>query len=253
MVYTVFCEVIILKMLIKEFAEFTGVSVRTLHYYDEIGLLEPACVDRFTGYRYYDENSLLRMQEILFYRELDFSLKSIGEMLSSPNYDKSKALREQKKLLTLKKERLERLISSIDGAMKGENIMKTFDNTEFDQYKSEAKERWGKTDAYRQHAEKTRNYSKQKWNDLAEGMDHIMAEFALCMKNGNAPDSGEAEHLVKQLQNHITQNYYNCTDQILAGLGQMYVADERFQNNIDKHGDGTAEFICEAIAAYCAK
>ena len=91
-------------MLIKEFAEFTGVSVRTLHYYDEIGVLKPAFVDSTTGYRYYNENSLLRMQEILFYRELDFSLKSIGEILSSPNYDKSKALKEQKQLLTLKKE-----------------------------------------------------------------------------------------------------------------------------------------------------
>ena len=99
-------------MQIKEFADFTGVSVRTLHYYDEIGLLAPAQVDPSTGYRYYDESSLLRMQEILFYRELDFSLKSIGELLSSPGYDKLKALGEQKRLLTLKKERLERLIMS---------------------------------------------------------------------------------------------------------------------------------------------
>ena len=95
-----------MKMQIKEFAELTGVSVRTLHYYDEIGLLRPAHVDAYTGYRFYDNNSLNRMQEILFYRELDFSLKSIGAILSSPNYDKAKALQEQKKLLTLKKERL---------------------------------------------------------------------------------------------------------------------------------------------------
>ncbi len=240
-------------MQIKEFAEFTGVSVRTLHYYDEIGLLVPARVDRSTGYRYYDENSLLRMQEILFYRELDFSLKSIGEILSSPNYDKNKALDEQKHLLMLKKERLERLICAIDGAMKGENVMQAFDNSEFDKHKAEAKEKWGKTDAYKQHAEKTRNYSKQKWNDLAEGMDHIMAEFALCMKNGETPDSAEAQNLVKLLRSHITDNYYNCTKPILAGLGQMYVADERFKNNIDKHADGTAAFICEAIEVYCAE
>ena len=109
-------------MQIKEFALFTGVSVRTLHYYDEIGLLPPAYVDRFTGYRYYDNQSFLRMQEILFYRELDFSLKRIQEILSSPNYNTSKALEEQKKLLTLKKERLERLIAAIDGAAKGENV-----------------------------------------------------------------------------------------------------------------------------------
>ena len=180
-------------MLIKEFAEFTGVSVRTLHYYDEIGLLMPAFVDRTTGYRYYDENSLHRMQEILFYRELDFSLKSIGQILSSPNYDTRKSLQEQKLLLTLKKERLERLISSIDEAMKGENIlMSVFDNSEFEKHKLEAQEKWGKTEAYRQHAEKTRHYSKQKWDDLAQEMDHIMAEFAICMKTAENPGSAEA-------------------------------------------------------------
>ena len=234
-------------MQIKEFADFTGVSVRTLHYYDEIGLLRPAFVDRATGYRFYDENSLLRMQEILFYRELDFSLKSIGEILSSPNYDKSKALNEQKQLLTLKKERLERLISAIDGAVKGENVMKAFDNSEFEKYKAEAGEKWGKTEAYKEHTERTRNYSKQKWNDLAKGMDHIMAEFALCMRKGESPDSAEAQNLVKMLQNHITENYYVCTDDILAGLGQMYIADERFKSNIDKHAEGTAAFIGKAI------
>ena len=240
-------------MQIKEFAEFTGVSVRTLHYYDEIGLLMPAFVDRSTGYRFYDENSLLRMQEILFYRELDFSLKSIEEILSSPNYDKNKALKDQKHLLTLKKERLERLISAIDGAVKGENIMKAFDNSEFEKHKAEAKEKWGKTDAYKEHAERTRNYSKQKWNDLAEGMDHIMAEFALCMKNGEASSSTEAQSLVKALQTHITENYYHCTNEILTGLGQMYVADERFKSSIDKHAAGTSAFIRDAINNFCRK
>ena len=240
-------------MQIKEFADFTGVSVRTLHYYDEIGLLMPAFVDKTTGYRFYDEKSFLRMQEILFYRELDFSLKSIGEILSSPNYDKSKALTEQKQLLTLKKERLERLISAIDGAVKGENVMKVFDNSEFEKYKAEAKEKWGKTDAYKEHAERTKNYSKQQWNDLTEGMDRIMAEFAVCMRKVERSDSAEAQNLVKMLQNHITENYYICTNEILAGLGQMYVADERFKNNIDKHADGTAAFIGEAIKVYCSK
>ena len=242
-----------MKMLIKEFAEFTGVSVRTLHYYDEIGLLKPAYVDKFTGYRYYDETSLLRMQEILFYRELDFSLKAISEILSSPNYDKNKALKEQRHLLTLKKERLERLILAIDGAVKGENIMSAFDNSEFEKYKAEVKERWGETSAYKEHAEKAKNYSPQKWNDLAEGMDNIMSEFAVCMRNGKTPDSKDAQNLVKTLQNHITENYYLCTNEILAGLGQMYVADERFKNNIDKHADGTAEFINDAIEVYCRK
>lgn len=242
-----------MKMQVREFADFTGVSVRTLHYYDEIGLLAPAEVDHATGYRYYDENSLLRMQEILFYRELDFSLKSIAELLSSPDYDKAKALSEQKQLLTLKKERLERLISAIDGAVKGENVMKAFDKSELDAYKSEAKAKWGSTAAYKEHEEKTKSYSGEKWNELAEGLDHIMGEFSLCMKREEAPDSTAAQELVKELQSYITENYYRCTDEILSGLGQMYVADERFRSNIDRHADGTAAFVSEAIASFCAK
>ena len=131
--------------------------------------------------------------------------------------------------------------------------MKAFDNSEFEIHKAEAKEKWGKTDAYKQYEEKTKNHSNGNWNDLASGMDAIMAEFSLCMKNGCTADSAEAAQLVKALQRHITENYYNCTDQILFGLGQMYVADERFKNNIDKHGNGTAAFIRDAIAAHCGK
>lgn len=240
-----------MKMRIQEFARLTGVSVRTLHYYDEIELLVPACVDKDTGYRYYDQASLLRMQEILFYRELDFSLKSIGQILSSPNYDAKQSLSEQRNLLILKKERLERLISAIDHAMKGENVMSAFDNSKFDAYKAEARQRWGNTDAYREHAERTKNYSKTKWKELAGEMNKIFAEFALCMKNGETPDSAEVQNLVKTLQDHITGNYYPCTNEILAGLGQMYAADERFRSSIDGNGDGTARFVSEAIEAYC--
>lgn len=242
-----------MKMQIKEFAEFTGVSVRTLRYYDEINLLVPAQVDRFTGYRYYDEQSLLRMQQILFFRELDFSLKSIREILSSPNYDKQLALKEQKDLLILKKERLERLIAAIDGATRGENVMKAFDSSELDQYKAEAQEKWGSTDAYREYAGKTKGYSGEQWNAMAAGMDRIFAEFAACRQRGERPQSEAAQALARKLQSHITENYYTCTKAILAGLGQMYVMDERFTRNIDSHGPGTAEFVSQAICAYCAK
>lgn len=242
-----------MKMQIKEFAEFTGVSVRTLHYYDEIGLLTPAFVDRSTGYRFYDINCFLRMQEILFYREIDFPLKNIRDILSSPNYDKRKALNEQKQLLILKKERLERLISAIDSAEKGENVMKAFDNSDFEKYKAEVKEKWGITDAYKEHSERTKGYSDEKWNDLAGGIDRIMAEFAISIKTGETSDSPKVQGLVKMLQNYITENCYHCTNEILTNLGQMYVADERFKSNIDKHADGTAAFIYEAIEVYCSK
>ena len=131
--------------------------------------------------------------------------------------------------------------------------MKAFDNSEFEKYKSEVKEKWGKTDAYKEHAEKTKNYSKGKWNDLAEKMNDIFAEFAVCMKNGAKHDSAEAQYLVKVLQDHITDNYYHCTNEILLGLGQMYVLDERFKMNIDKSADGTAEFVRDAISVYCGK
>ena len=240
-----------MKLKIKDFATLTGVSARTLHYYDEIGLLRPSEVDEETGYRFYNEKSLLRMQEILFYRELDFSLKSISEILSSPGYDKNKALDEQKKLLILKKERLERLISAIDSAKKGTNIMTAFDNSTYEKYKSEVKEKWGTTEAYKEYSEKSKDYTKKDFDSSAEGMNEIFGEFALIMKNGHSSESETAQSLVKKLQEFITDNFYTCTKEILAGLGQMYVLDERFKENIDKHADGTAEFVSEAIKIYC--
>ncbi len=240
-----------MKMLIKDFSLLTGVSVRTLHYYDEIGLLKPCEVDRFTSYRYYDENSFLRMQEILFYRELDFSLKSISEILSSPDYDKERALSEQKKLLILKKERIERLISAIDSAKKGIDVMSAFDNSEFEKYKDEAKSRWGSTDAYKEYSEKSKGYSEDKFSALSEGMNSVMGEFSQCMKEENPPASEKAQKLCEKLQSYITENFYTCTKEILSGLGQMYVFDERFRNNINNHGEGTAEYISEALKIYC--
>ena len=130
--------------------------------------------------------------------------------------------------------------------------MNSLDSNVFEKYKSEAKEKWGNTDAYKEQEEKTKDYSGQKWDDMADGMDHIMKDFALCMKNGKSHDSDDAQNLVEILQSYITENFYLCTKEILSGLGQMYVADERFRNNIDKHGDGTAEFISKAIAVYCS-
>lgn len=238
-----------MKMQIKEFAGLTGVSVRTMHYYHEIGLLKPAWVDKSTGYRYYDEASLLRMQEILFFRELDFPLKRIAQILSSPDYDTNQALKEQKNMLILKKERL---IAAVDDAMKGENVMKAFDNEVYTRYQDEVKEKWGQTEAYREHDRKTKDYSKDKWNELTAGMEEIFLEFALCMKQGEEPADPAAQELVQRLQRYITENFYTCTPQILAGLGQMYVMDERFRNNIDKKADGTARFVSEAIACYCS-
>ena len=117
-------------------------------------------------------------------------------------------------------------------------------------YENEARSRWGNTDAYREHERKTKNYSKEKWAEINEGLMAIFAEFAACKESGASADSAEAQTLVAKLQAHITANYYTCTDEILAGLGKMYVADERFKKNIDKYGDGTAEFAAEGIRIY---
>ena len=120
-------------------------------------------------------------------------------------------------------------------------------------YENEARERYGNTAAYREHVEKTKNYAKEKWAEANDGMMAIFAEFAACKESGASADSAEAQALVAKLQAHITANYYTCTNEILAGLGQMYVADERFKKNVDKSGEGTAEFVAEAIAVYCRK
>ena len=235
-------------MQIKEFAEQIGVSVRTLHYYDEIGLLKPSEVDAQNGYRFYDERSLERMQEILFYRELDFSLKTIAQILSSPDYDKQQALTRQRKLLLAKKERLERLIDALDSMEKGEGFMKP--NNEYEdlknKYAEEVRQRWGSTDAYKESQQRNADFSK-----AADLLDAVFEEFAELDRSGISPDDEAAKIQVEKLQRCITDNFYTCTNEILAGLGQMYAADVRFKNYIDKHGEGTAEFVSQCIKSYC--
>ena len=118
-------------------------------------------------------------------------------------------------------------------------------------YENEARSRWGATAAYREHEQKTKNYTKEKWAEANDGLMEIFAELAACKDGGASADSDEAQVLVAKLQAYITANYYTCTDEILAGLGKMYVADGRFKKNIDKYGDGTAEFASLAIGVFC--
>lgn len=128
--------------------------------------------------------------------------------------------------------------------------MAAFDNREFESYKAEAKEKWGKTEAYGEFAQKTKDYSKDRFDAMAEGLDRIFTELAASMKAGNTADSETAQSLVKKLQSYITEHYYTCTKPILMGLGQMYVSDDRFRENIDRHGVGTAQFAAQAIGVY---
>lgn len=245
------------KMSVSEIAKLTGVSVRTLHYYDEIGLLKPDEVDEQNGYRFYRDNALEKLQLILFYRELEFPLKEIISIVSCPNFNKNEALQKQKTLLALRKERIERLMNAIDSAIDGGNTMNfnAFDNSEYEaerqKYADEARKKWGNTAAFKENERKTAEYNDEKWIDVNSGMDSLMNEFAACKSSGNTPESAPAQALVKKWQDFITANYYTCTNEILAGLGEMYVADERFKANIDKHGDGTAEFMTSAIKAFC--
>ena len=120
-------------------------------------------------------------------------------------------------------------------------------------YQVEVRERYDGTAAYREHQQKTKNYTKEKWAEASDGLMAIFAEFAVCKQSGAKANSDEAQVLVAKLQAHITANYYTCTDEILAGLGEMYVADEQFKRNIDKYGEGTAEFAANAIEVYCRK
>lgn len=245
-----------MRLSVSEAADLAGVSVRTLHYYHEAGVLPPSEVTP-AGYRYYDEKAMERLQEILFYRELDFSLFEIRMILSSPLYDRQKALEKQRRLLFLKKKRLERLIGLLDNTMNGGNAMQfeEFDRSEIEaareEYAEEVKNRWGGEPAYAESQLRTQVHTKEAWEKIQEEMEEIFLSFA--GKRGCPPESGEVQALVRDWQAHISGHYYDCTPEILLQLGEMYVEDKRFTVNLDKYGEGTALFMCDAIRIYCQK
>lgn len=235
---------------VKEVSEYTGVSVRTLHHYDAIGLLKPAKVTE-AGYRLYDDAALQRLQSILLFRQLQFPLKDIKAILDRPDFDPAEALTQQIRLLELQKKHLEELISHARELLRnGVNIMdfQAFDQSELEQYKEEAKERWGATQAYREY--ETRSSSKQNFDAVSQQMMAIFAELG-ALRQGSPADAA-AQEKVAALRQFITDHYYTCTPEILRGLGQMYTGDERFRRNIDRAGgEGTADFAAQAIAFYC--
>ena len=235
---------------VHEVSELSGVSIRTLHHYDAVGLLKPTCVTQ-AGYRLYDDMALERLQTILFFRELQFSLKEIRTILDDPGFDQKEALRQQIRLLELQKERIGRLISYAQKQMEeGDTDMDfdTFDREELDRYKEEVKQRWGGTEAYRESQEKAAAGVQQD----AEGLMAIFRELG-AMKD-RQPEDRSVQEKVKELQDHISQHFYTCTKEILKGLGEMYAEDERFRRNIDKAGgEGTAVFVRDAIRIYCSR
>ena len=238
---------------VHEVSERSGVSVRTLHHYDAIGLLKPASVTP-AGYRLYDDAGLQRLQSILFFRELEFPLKEIKEILDDPAYDPREALKQQIRLLEMQRDRLDRIIKQAkDMKEKGGSTMgfDVFDKKKLEEYKQEAREKWGGTDALKESEQKSAGRTPGQESAIAEGLMDIFREFGAL--RGSAPGSPEAQEKAAKLQQYITDHYYTCTKEILKGLGQMYICDERFRSNIDEAGgEGTAEFAAKAIAEYCS-
>lgn len=239
---------------VKEVSKLTGVSIRTLHYYDSIGLLQPTQVTE-SGYRLYDDTALERLQHILLFRELQFPLKEIKGILDSPQFDRNKALEQQITLLQLKKEHLENLIDLARG-IKMIGVKKldfsAFDTKKLDEYAKQAKASYGQTEEYKEFEEKSKDWTKEDVAAINKGLMEIFVEFGK-MRDKKAADEAVQEQ-VERLRGYITEHFYKCSVKVLSGLGKMYAGGGSMTENIDKAaGKGTAEFVGEAIEVYCSR
>ncbi len=238
---------------VKEICTLTGVSVRTLHHYDAIGLLKPTATTE-AGYRLYDEDALMRLYLIIVYRELGFSLKKIASLLDAPDFDRNRALEEQITLLEKKREQLQNRIYFARGLkLTGVKNMDytDFDYKKIDDYSAQAKSLWGKTEAYKEYEQKSKGRSKDASKALG---DDLMALFT---KVGTMrhldPGSDTVQAWVAEVQAFITEHYYTCTKPILKSLGEMYAGGGSMTENIDNAGGhGTGEFAKAAIDIFCA-
>lgn len=240
---------------VNETAKLTGITIRTLHYYDEIGLLKPSNISE-AGYRFYSDSDIAILQQILFLKEIGFELKQIKEIINNDNFDEKTALKQHKEILILKKKRIENLIKLVDDKLEG-NVNMSF--SEFDEsdiidkqeeYRKEVLERFGHTEAYKEFELKNSKSNKQ-FNDIDKKAREIFGKIAEHLDS--PPSCDEVQQLILQWQNHITENYYTCTNEILQCLGLMYVEDERFKKYFDSIGDNLAEYVSEAIKIYCTK
>ena len=239
-------------MTVKEVSKLTGISIRTLQYYDRIGLLRPA---RRTdsGYRLYDDSSLETLKQILLFRELQFPLKEIRAFMTVPGYNREKALDQQIGLLNLRKRHLEQLILYAENMKekKGDPMdFSAFDTRTLKEYEKRAKSEWGNTDAYREYETRTKNWTRSDYSTFADDLMQLFAEFGQ-MKN-LPPDDPKPQAQVRKLQKYITDHMYRCTDEILLSLGDAYESGGEFTKNIDAAGgEGTARFTAEAIRSCC--
>lgn len=239
-------------MTVHEVSQLAGVSVRALHYYHQIGLLRPAKISE-AGYRLYDDAALERLQYILLFRELQFPLREIKGILDSPDFDRNRALEQQIALLRMKKEHLENLIDLACGIkMTGvKNLDFTaFDTKKIDEYARQAKESWGHTPEFRQFQEKAKGRTREQEREISVDLMGILAKFGEMQQLD--PTERSVQEQVKKLQDFITEHFYDCSNEILWSLGQMYAGGGSMTENINKAGgEGTAEFAARAIQAYC--
>ena len=241
-------------MTVNEVSKLTGVSIRTLQYYDTIGLLKPSAYTE-SGYRLYDDTALERLQQILLFKELEFPLKEIKTIVDAPGFDRSKALEQQIELLTMKKQHLENLIDFARGIkwLGVKNMDFTvFDTKKMDEYAKRAKEQWGKTAEYKEFEEKSKGWTDKDQQNMANDFMQIFVEFGQMMSL--EPSDEKVQLQVKKLQDYITEHFYHCTKEILNSLGKMYAGGGEFTENIDNAGgEGCAEFAAKAIEIYCGR
>ena len=241
---------------VGEVAELANVTVRTLHHYDEIGLVRPSGRTG-AGYRLYDEHDLERLQTVLFYRELGFALDDIRNVMSDPDFDRGAALREQRKLLEGESQRVERMIRAVDDAiaahergmvMSNEAMFEVFGEQQRE-LQREAEQQWGDTDAWKESRRKTAHYTKQDWEELKAESDAIMERIAEVHRSGAAPDSEAAMDAVEAARRQITDRFYDCSPEMHVSLGEMYVQDPRFTATYEAIAEGLAVWVRDAIRA----
>jgi DNA-binding transcriptional MerR regulator len=233
------------------------VTIRTLHHYDEIGLLSPSGRSA-AGYRIYEEHDLERLQRILFYRELGFALEEIATIVDDPRTDALGHLRRQRGLLTKRIERLRKMVAAIDYEMEAremnikltpEETLEVFGDFHPEEHAEEAEQRWGGSDAYRQSQRRVSNYTKEDWLKIKTEHDEVAANLAALFESGAAPESEEAMAAAEAHRQHISRWFYDCSYEIHRGLGEMYVGDERFRANYDALAPGLSEFIRDTARA----
>ena len=242
-------------MTVHEVCALTGLTERTLRYYDGIGLLKPSGRTQ-AGYRLYGEEDLVMLRHIMMYRELQFPLKDIIRILKSPDFDRDRALDQQIALLEMKRERLQAIIDLAREIKKtgGQTMtdLKAFDTDRIDRYAAEAKAAWGQTDAYKEYEQKAKKRGRDEEARLGEDMMALFGELGAL--KGQDPASPQVRGVIKKLRDFISEHWYTCTDQIFLGLGEMYAAGGEMTENIDRRGgEGTGAFAREAIRAFCGK